>query len=201
MTEPLLSREDHLRLSALHAARESLPTGSSPEIVVRATEFFRYLSGEPQSDTAEKPKRTRKPGAETPADEKAAGTATAAASSTPAQTSAPASAQKEPETKASDSFDDFLGEDTPKEEEKKYEQKDVRVALVDLQTKVSREVAMEALKTGGAENIPSLKPEKYGVVMKAVADAIVIGEPLKAKNVDPETIVKQVREALKKYAK
>lgn len=160
------------RLNALSVAVESYG-GSSQEtavIVQRADVFFDFLLGvAPEkttaSDPAEKPKRTRKAATETPA-----------LTPTASDTAAPApQEQKASASPAAASDDDFLNESPPApKEEKPLTLADVRAALVDLQTKVSREVAMATLKEAGkAESLGGLKPEHF----KAVIDEV--GKQLK----------------------
>lgn len=108
-----------------------------------------------------------------------------AASTAPAASDAaatPAAAATQPASDASaaateSSDDDFLSESpTPAaaEPEKKYELKDVRAALVELQSKVSKEKAMEVLGKHTAPQpavLGNLKPESFASVIKDANEA------------------------------
>ena len=57
---------------------------------------------------------------------------------------------------------------------------DVRKALTGLKNATSQENALKVLRdAGGADNLPSLKPEKYGVVVEAVSKALTVLAPAK----------------------
>lgn len=170
----------HAREGAIYKALDlakirGVTTLTADDIVKDAGVLLAFVTGDaiaPKAATTRKP-RTSTPGTSTQSDTAsgtAATTAEAPASSTEQKTSDPAAASATAVVE-----DDFLSE-TPKEEkveEPKYELKDVRVALVDLQTKVSKDAAMKVLKEDGKVDIlGNLKPENFAAVIKAAKKAL-----------------------------
>lgn len=150
--------EDKTRELALSLAVQSGGVNTdTPTIVQRAGAFAAFLA----EGTVPEKKGGRKA-----ADKQSESPAAGAADTSSASTAKTAAA--ETSTSSASSDDDFLSESPPSEPEKKYELKDVREALVSLQTAVSKEVAMSVLKdVGGAEQLGGLKPEKFAAVVKA----------------------------------
>lgn len=172
----------HAREGAIYKALDlakvrGIATITADDIVKDAGILLAFVTGEasvafPKAATTRK---TRASGtSSTPSD-----TASGTAATTTAETPASSTEQKTSDPAAASATavveDDFLSE-TPKEEkveEPKYELKDVRVALVDLQTKVSKDAAMKVLKEDGkVEILGNLKPENFAAVIKAAKKAL-----------------------------